>query len=104
MAVAAQNVPYGRGPARPFAGTNRSRPANNGASIEINFGNADRLSKGEVVNLVRTGTDLSTRNVGRITMGERYTCVEIVRKDANRVTTDLCGRFFRGKAIEARVV
>ncbi len=102
--VPVQNVPHGRGPAGPPARANWSRPARNGASIEINFGNADGLSKVEVVNLVRTGTDLSPRDVGRITMGTRYSHVEIVRKDAGRVTTDLCGRTFRGKAVEARVV
>jgi ATP-dependent RNA helicase DeaD len=102
--VSVQNLPQRRGAASPAAGTNWSRPANNGASIEINFGNADGLSKGEVVNLVRTGTDLSPRDVGRIAMGERYSHVEIVRKDAGRVTTDLCGRTFKGKAIKARVV
>ena len=37
-------------------------------------------------------------------MGERYTHLEIVGKDANRVTTDLCGHTYRGKAVEARLV
>jgi hypothetical protein len=37
-------------------------------------------------------------------MGERYTHLEIVGKDAGRVTTDLCGHTYRGKAVEARLV
>jgi ATP-dependent RNA helicase DeaD len=102
--IAVQSFSQARAPAGPSAGKNGRRPANRGTSIEINFGNADKLSKGEVVKLVRTGTDLSPRDVGRITMGERYSHVEIVRKDAGRVTTDLCRNTFRGKAVTARVV
>lgn len=96
--------PQGKRPASPSVRTYRGRPAVDGSSIEINFGNADGLSKGEVVSLVRTGTDLSPADVGRIVMGERYSHVEIVSKDACRVSRDLSGRTFRGKAVEARVI
>jgi ATP-dependent RNA helicase DeaD len=99
-----QNIPQSREPAAPSVKTNGYQLANKGTSIEINFGNADKLSKSEVVKLVRTGTDLSSRDVGRITMGERYSHVEIVRKDAGRVTADLCRNTFRGKAVRARLV
>jgi ATP-dependent RNA helicase DeaD len=102
--IAAQNLPQATVSASPSARVSNSRLTNNGASIEINFGNADGLSKGEVVNLVRTGTDLSPRDVGRIFMGERYTHVEIARKDVGRVITDLCGHTFRGKVVRARAV
>ena len=102
--VAVQNLTQTGEPASPLTRTNGRRLANRGTSIEINFGNADKLSKGEVVNLVRTGTDLTPRDVGRITMGERYSHVEIVRKDAGRVTADLCRSTFRGKAVRARLV
>ena len=101
----APGAPRGRGTTRPPVRTSRSRPVESKARhIEINFGNVDGLSKGEVVRLVRSGTDLSSRDVGKISMGERYTHVEIVGKDLNRLTKDLTGRSFRGKAVEARAV
>ena len=102
-AVPIYNAPQARRPMSLPGRVNRGS-SRNGASIEINFGNADGLTKHEVVNLVRIGTDLSHQDIGRICMGERYSHVEIVRKDAGRVTTDLCGRTFKGKAVEARVV
>ena len=102
--VSLQNSPRTSGPAGPSARTNGYRHSIKGTSIEINFGNADKLSKDEVVKLVRTGTDLSHRDVGRITMGERYSHVEIVRRDASRVSMDLCRNTFRGKAVLARVI
>jgi ATP-dependent RNA helicase DeaD len=102
--VAVPSVPRGRGPASPSARTGESRPANNGAFVEINFGNADGLSKAEVAKLVKLGTDLLPSDVGKIVMGERYSHVEIVGKDAGRVTTDLCSYTFRGKAVQARVI
>lgn len=101
---AVPSAPRERGPASPSAKANGSRSAGNRPSVEINFGNADRLSKAEVVKLMKTGTGLFAQNVGKITMGERYTHVEIVGKDVGRVTTDLCGNTFRGRVIEARVV
>ena len=53
--AAVQNVPQGRGPASPPARTNGAGLPNNRTFVEINFGNADGLSKAEVVKLVKTG-------------------------------------------------
>ena len=102
--AAVPNPPQIRTPTNPPARTNVGRSPNYRTSIEINFGNVDGLSKAEVVELVRTGSGLTHDNVGRIAMGERYTHLEIVGKDASRVTTDLCGHTYRGKAVEARLV
>ncbi len=102
--VAVPNVPQVRRPANTSARTNGSGPADNRAFVEINFGNADGLSKAEVAKLVKLGTDLLPQDVGKIVMGERYTHVEIVGKDVGKVTTDLCSYTFRGKAVAARVI
>ena len=82
----------------------RSRSHGNVASIEINVGNADKIGKGEIIRLVRGDTDLVSRDVGKITMGDRYTYVEVFKKDAEKVITSLCDQSFRGKAVRARVV
>ncbi|MBN1109677.1 MAG: DEAD/DEAH box helicase [Methanomassiliicoccales archaeon] len=82
----------------------RSGSQGNVASIEINLGNTDRIGKGEIVRLVRGDTDLVSRDVGKITMGDRYTYVEVFRKDAEKVIVSLCDQSFRGKAVRARVV
>jgi ATP-dependent RNA helicase DeaD len=100
--AAVQNVARRSEPVSPPVG--RSGPANSSTFVEINFGNADGLSKAEVAKLVKLGTDLLPKDVGKIIMGERYTHVEIVGKDVGRVTTDLCSYTFRGKAVEARVL
>ncbi len=102
--AAVPSTPQVRAPTSPPARTNVGRSPNYRTSIEINFGSVDGLSKAEVVELVKTGSNLTHDNVGRIAMGERYTHLEIVGKDANRVTTDLCGHTYRGKAVEARLV
>jgi len=98
------SAPQVRAPTSPSVRTNVGRSPNYRTSIEINFGSVDGMSKAEVVELVKTGSNLTHDNVGRIAMGERYTHLEIVGKDANRVTTDLCGHTYRGKAVEARLV
>ncbi len=102
--IAVQNVPQGRGVVSPPTRTNMNGPAENRAFIEINFGNANGLSKAEIAKLVKLGTDLLPQDIGKIIMGERYTHVEIVGKDVGRVTTDLCGYTFRGKAVQARAI
>ncbi|MFA5312630.1 MAG: DEAD/DEAH box helicase [Methanomassiliicoccales archaeon] len=99
-----QNAPAGRGPQGSSSRTGRRGPSSNGSSIEINVGNADGLSKGEVVTLVKSGTNLQTGDIGRISMGERYTHIEIIKKDADKASTNLNGQTFRGKAITARVI
>ena len=102
--AAVPSTPEIRAPTNPPARTNVGRSPNYRTSIEINFGSMDGMSKAEVVELVKTGSNLTHDNVGRIAMGERYTHLEIVGKDARRVTTDLCGHTYRGKAVEARLV
>jgi len=82
----------------------RSRSHGNVASIEINVGNADKIGKGEIVRLVRGDTGLVSRDVGKITMGDRYTYVEVFKKDAEKVIASLCDQSYRGKAVKARVV
>jgi len=101
--IPAKSPPSGSGPAKPSAGGIGGRSPEK-RSIMINIGNADRLSKPEVVRLMRAGTDLSSRDVGKITMGDRHTYVEIIGKDAGKVSTKLTGRSYKGKTIDARVV
>ncbi|MDW5561841.1 MAG: DEAD/DEAH box helicase [Methanomassiliicoccus sp.] len=96
------HMPRDRAPTRPLV--RASGPEDHKGSIELNFGNADGISKAEVARLMKNGTGLSPRDVGKITLGEKLTYVEIVGKDAGKVTKNLCGHTFRGKAVKARVV
>ncbi len=73
-------------------------------SIRLNVGNKDGLSKAEVVKMVRVRSRLSPGDMGRITVGDRCTYVEIVGKDAGKVTSEISGYLFRGKAVEAQVL
>ena len=58
-AAVADNVHRGGGPVGPPSRPTKCRPAENRASVRINFGNADKFCRTEVVKLVKTGTDLS---------------------------------------------
>jgi ATP-dependent RNA helicase DeaD len=100
-AVPVQNAPRGEGSR---ASTKRRRSYGNVACIEINLGNADKLGKGEVVKLVRGDTDLTGRDVGKITLGDRYTHAEVFKKDADMVIASLCDQTYKGKAVSARMV
>jgi len=86
------------------ASTKRRRSSGNVACIEFNLGNADKLSKGEVVKLVRGDTDLTGRDIGKITLGDRYTHVDVFKKDADKVIASLCEQVYKGKAVRARMV
>jgi ATP-dependent RNA helicase DeaD len=99
---AVQSAAQEGGRPRPVART--IEPADHKGSVEINFGNADGISKAEIVRLMKTGTGLMPRDVGKITMGDKLTYVEILGKDAGKVARYLCGHKFRGKAVQARVV
>ncbi len=72
--------------------------------MEINFGMIDKLTKGEIANMVKRGANLNPREVGLITMGERRTRIEIVGKDAKKVSADLSASTYRGRPVEARLV
>jgi len=82
----------------------RARSHGNVASIEINLGNADKIGKGEIVKLVKSDTGLAARDIGKITMGDRYTYVEVFKKDAEKVIMSLCHQFYGNKAVKARMV
>ena len=78
--------------------------ANGRNLVEINFGMIDKLTKGEIANMVKRGANLNPREVGLITMGERRTRIEIVGKDAKKVSADLSASTYRGRPVEARLV
>ena len=82
----------------------RTRSHGNVASIEINLGAADKISKGEIVKLVKNDTGLAARDIGKITMGDRYTYVEVFKKDAEKVIVSLCNQFYGNKNVKARMV
>jgi len=88
---------------QPYA-AKRTRSHGNVASIEINLGGADKIGKGEIVRLVKNDTGLASRDIGKITMGDRYTYVEVFKKDAERVIMNLCDQVYRNKAVKARMV
>ncbi|HNU36462.1 MAG TPA: DbpA RNA binding domain-containing protein, partial [Methanomassiliicoccales archaeon] len=88
---------------QPYA-AKRSRSHGNVASIEINLGNADKIGKGEIVKLVKNDTGLAARDIGKITMGDRYTYVEVFKKDAEKVIMGLSHQFYGDKAVKARMV
>jgi ATP-dependent RNA helicase DeaD len=88
---------------QPYA-AKRNRSHGNVASIEINLGNADKVGKGEIVKLVKADTGLASRDIGKITMGDRYTYVEVFKKDAEKVIMSLCHQFHGDKAVKARMV
>jgi len=88
---------------QPYA-AKRTRSHGNVASIEINLGAADKIGKGEIVRLVKNDTGLAARDIGKITMGDRYTYVEVFKKDAEKVIMSLCHQYFGNKAVKARMV
>lgn len=88
---------------RPYE-AKRGRSHGNVASIEINMGNADKIDKGEIVKLVRSDTDIAARDIGKITVGDRYTYVEVCKKDAEKVITSLCHQYYGDKAVKARII
>ncbi|MCG7843940.1 MAG: DEAD/DEAH box helicase, partial [Methanomassiliicoccales archaeon] len=100
----AQSAPRGKVEANVTAKANWAKSPSNMTTLEINFGNVDGLSKGEVIRLVKTGTGLSPRDVGKITIGDKCTRVEIIRRDADRIASDIRGRIFRGKNVEVRMI
>ncbi len=91
-----------RGTQRPSPRGARGRGAQ--ASVEINFGTVDRMSKGEIAAMVEKGARLSRGQVGKITMGEERTQVEIIGKDAKQVSSDLSGSVYHGRPVESRLV
>jgi ATP-dependent RNA helicase DeaD len=82
----------------------RARSRGDVVSIEINLGNADKIGKGDILRLVRGDTGLAPRDVGKITMGDRYTYVEVFRKDAEKVIMGLCDQVYRDKTVKAKAV
>jgi len=82
----------------------RTRSHGNVASIEINLGGADKVGKGEIVRLVKNDTGLGARDIGKITMGDRYTFVEVFKKDAEKVIMSLNNQFYGNKPVKARMV
>lgn len=99
-----QNVPKASKPTTHHVKAPGARPSNRNGTIEINFGKVDGLSKAEVMDLVNSGTGMTPQDVGRIAMGERYSHLEVIGKDAEKVSADLCGHTYRGKAVQARVI
>ena len=82
----------------------RTRSHGNVASIEINLGGADKVGKGEIVRMVKNDTGLGARDIGKITMGDRYTFVEVFKKDAEKVIMSLNNQFYGNKPVKARMV
>ncbi len=88
---------------QPYA-AKRTRSHGNVASIEINLGGADKIGKGEIVRMIKNDTGLASRDIGKITMGDRYTFVEVFKKDAEKVIMSLCNQFYGSKVVKARMV
>ncbi|NLX47637.1 MAG: DEAD/DEAH box helicase [Euryarchaeota archaeon] len=88
---------------QPYA-AKRTRSHGNVASIEINLGGADKIGKGEIVRMIKNDTGLASRDIGKITMGDRYTFVEVFKKDAEKVIMSLCNQFYGSKVVKARIV
>ncbi len=97
-------------PRTAIRGTHRSSPKGAGrslegqTSVEINFGVVDGMGKREIARMVEKGAQLSRREVGKITMGEKRTQVEILGKDVRQVSSDLSEGVYLGRQVEARMV
>jgi hypothetical protein len=84
--------------------SDRRRPSRKRTAVEINFGHADGMSKAEFVRLVKDSTGISSHVLGKITLGERHTHVEVCGRDVDKVKSGLCRQTFKGKAVQARVI
>jgi len=99
-----QNVHPAQAQTRRSVWTEGRPAAASGGFIEINLGKADGVTKADVAELIRTSTDLTSRDIGSIAMGERYSHVEIIKKDTGSVIANFHGRSYKGKAVEVRSV
>ncbi len=74
------------------------------ASMEINLGCSDKITKGELCNFIVNSTGIPSRDIGSIIMGEKSAFVELRRKDGDNVAADLSDYEYKGKEIKARLI
>ncbi|MGE5379376.1 MAG: DEAD/DEAH box helicase [Candidatus Saccharibacteria bacterium] len=104
QSVTGHRATHVREPSNPLPVMSQSKPGGNRPSIEINFGHADGMSKAELVRLIRASTGLASQALGKISLGERHTRVEVSGRDVDNVTSGLSRQTFKGKSMKARII
>jgi ATP-dependent RNA helicase DeaD len=92
-----------RGAVRPVAASGPIGPSGDMACLEIGFGTADGIGKGEVCDFVTDGSDLVRNDLGKITIYEKKTVISMQKRKAEAAAKDLCGAEYDGRPLSVRV-
>lgn len=81
-----------------------SRPVfDNKVQVELNIGRNDGMEKGKLCEFMKFNAKLSSRDVGRITLNNDNSLVEVPKSLADKVISDLEGCSCNGKQISASI-